>query len=101
MASNKNALPAGRSLILILLASGALYVGIEAIASESFTTPSRHGDGIRVDGVDATLIGVGWIFLAMGLFYRVFAQIFKIPGPIIGTVGFSLVGAFFWALVVL
>jgi len=61
------------SACLLLLGAGAIWAGIDAIVSDSVTTPSKYGSGARVHGSDTVLVGSGWLLIGLGLINRVIA----------------------------
>jgi len=84
------------SSVLVILAVGAAYCGVDAIVSESATTPSLHGDGKLVHGSDTILVGVGWLLMGLGLTAKI---ILRQPGGYTGTVTavvLIVIGALFW-----
>lgn len=89
------------TLILLLLAGGAILCGGDAIISESTTTPSLHGGDTRVDGIDALFVGIGWILIGAGFINKAVASHLKGSGERWVTLCFCVTGGLFWGLVFL
>jgi hypothetical protein len=71
------------SIVLAILAVGAAYCAVDAIVSESVTTPSLHGDGKLVHGSDTILVGIGWLLMGLGFTAKI---MLRPPGGHAGTV---------------
>jgi len=71
------------SIVLAILAVGATYCAVDAIVSESVTTPSLHGDGKLVHGSDTIFVGIGWLLMALGFTAKI---MLRQPGGHTGTV---------------
>jgi hypothetical protein len=89
------------TLILFLLAGGAIFCGGDAIISKSTTTPSLHGGSTLVDGIDALFVGIGWLLIGAGFINRAVASHLKISGERWITLCFCITGGIFWGLVFL
>lgn len=94
--------PPGRAacVVLFILGFAAIVCGADAIVSESATTPSKHGDGIRVSGTETVLLGIGWILIGIGLISKIIAAPLGILGTRVLPVGLCALGGILWALVV-
>ncbi len=84
------------SVVVGVLAFGAIVCGFDAIVSDSATIPSKHGDGKRVQGTDTILVGIGWLLMGLGLTAKI---VLRPPGGHAGTVTavvLIVTGALFW-----
>lgn len=86
------------SCVLLILAGLAIYCGIDAILSESATTPSQYGEGTQVYGIDTYFLGVGWVLLGVGFLNRVVASYLKITGDFWISMGLCVTGVAVWFL---
>ncbi len=86
----------GQAIVLVVLAAGAAYCGVDAIVSDTATTPSRFGQGKPVHGTDTVLVGVGWLLVAGAFIARIVCA--RLGGRIATAVavGVAVVGAGFW-----
>lgn len=89
------------ALILLLLGIGASACGVDAIISDSVTSPSMHGDGRPVQGSETIFLGIGWIMIGLGLMYRAVACRLEASGNLSVSIGLCIVGAGFWAFALL
>lgn len=65
--STNQTLGTGRSTVLGMLAVGAVLCGVDAILSDSVTTPARFGGDHRVYGADTVIVGFGWILMGAAI----------------------------------
>lgn len=87
------------SVAFLSLGVAAIFCGADAIVSESATTPSMHGEGMRVRGVDAVLLGIGWVTMGVGFMSKVIASPLGFLGRRVIPIGLIVIGALFWAFV--
>jgi len=89
------------SALLILLAGGAMFCGVDAMLAESVRTPAKHGDGAVVRGFDTVLVGLGWMLIGLGLIAKAVASRFKLPGQHWIPIACCIGGGVAWMMVFL
>lgn len=89
------------SVVRSILGIAAIVVGVDAILSESVTTPARHGSDFRVYGVDTVFVGSGWILVGLGLIVQVVAARRRLAAERWLTLGLIVAGGMCWAVVFL
>lgn len=87
-------------LVLALIAIGAFFCGVDAILSESVTTPAMVGDGKRVQGMDTVFVGVGWILIGLGFTVKVLLSRRHVSAGTVVAVGSAALGGLFWLVAV-
>lgn len=87
----------GGSIALIVLAMGAVFCGMDAILSDSVTTPAKFGGDYRVHGTDTILVGVGWILMGVSITAKVvLARLgWNAVGSVVAIM-FAIIGLLFW-----
>lgn len=95
---NTNGSPGlGGSIILIVLAVGAVFCGVDAILSDSVTTPAKFGGNYRVHGSDTTLVGVGWILIGVSITAKVIlGRLGWSPASSFVAIMLAIIGLLFW-----
>lgn len=88
------------SIILALLAAGAIFCGVDAILSDSVTTPAKFGGDHRVYGTDTVLIGVGWILMGLAIAARILVGRQGGHSGVVVSVTLVAIGGLFWLAVV-
>ncbi|MDR9438093.1 MAG: hypothetical protein RI841_01115 [Halomonas sp.] len=84
------------SIVLALLAAGAMFCGVGAILSDSVTTPAKFGGDHRVHGTDTVLIGVGGLAIAA----RILVGRRGGHAGVVVSVALAVIGGLFWLAVV-
>jgi len=92
-------LGSARLIVLALLAAGLLFCGVDAILSDAVTTPSKVGDGVRVQGTDTVFIGAGWILMGLGLAARVILDRRDARAGTVVAIALVALGGLFWLVV--
>ncbi|WP_280549933.1 hypothetical protein [Halomonas sp. 11-S5] len=88
------------SIVLALLAAGAMFCGVDAILSDSVTTPAKFGGDHRVHGTDTVLIGVGWILMGSAIAARILVGRGGGHAGVVVSVALAVIGGLFWIAVV-
>lgn len=65
--NTKSPIGLGRSIMLAVIAVGAIFAGVHAILADSVTTPAKFGGDYRVHGTDTIFVGVGWILMGLAI----------------------------------
>jgi hypothetical protein len=90
----------GNLIMLALLAAGAFYCGVDAILSESVTTPAKVGDGKRVYGTDTIFVGVGWILAGLAFTAKIILARRNARAGTVVAVVFAATGGLSWLVAV-
>ncbi|GEM_PF-6660341 len=90
----------GGLVVLTLLAAGVFFCGVDAMLSDSVTTPSKFGGNHRVHGTDTILVGVGWILLGLGFTAKIILSRQYASVRTVAAVGLAASGGLFWLVAV-
>jgi len=85
--------------MLAVLAVGAIFCGVDAILSDSVTTPARFGGDTRVHGTDTVLVGVGWILVGLSIAAKILLHRRGRHGSVVAII-LAVIGGLFWLSVV-
>ncbi len=91
---------AGASIMLVLLAAGAFFCGVDAILSDAVTTPSKFGGGKRVQGTDTIFVGIGWILVGLAFAAKIILSRRNARAGTVIAVGLAAMGGLFWLVAV-
>lgn len=98
--SAKSPLGPGGLIMLALLAAGAFFCGVDAILSDSVTTPSKFSGDHRVHGTDTIFVGVGWILVGMAFTTKIILSRRNARTGTVVAVGLAAMGGIFWLIAV-
>lgn len=97
--NTKGSIGLGRSIVLAVIAAGAIFAGIHAILADSVTTPAKFGGDYRVHGTDTVLVGAGWILMGLAITAKItFDRRGGHAGSVIAVV-LVIIGGLFWLAV--
>jgi len=90
----------GALIMLALLAAGAFYCGVDAILSDSVTTPSKFGGDHRVYGTDTIFVGIGWILVGLAFTAKIILSRRHGSAGTVIAVGLAATGGLSWLVAV-
>lgn len=88
------------SVILALLVGVLIFCGVDAILSDSVTTPAKFGGDHRVYGTDTVFVGVGWILMGLSLTAKLILSRRNTHAGTVVAVTLAAIGGLLWLVAV-